>query len=766
MNTTLSPHQTLKHYFGYDQFRPGQQQVVEQVLHGQDVFVLMPTGGGKSLCYQLPALLQEGVTVVISPLIALMQDQVMSLQNNGIPATFLNSTLPLAEQRARELALLRGDYKLLYVAPERLAQPEVWPWLQQLATRQGIPRLVVDEAHCISDWGHDFRPEYRQIDQIRDKLNGIPVTALTATATERVRADIVTQLGLRDPWRYVASFDRPNLYYAVQPKQQGSQQEVVRLIRSVPSGATIVYCQSRAEVERLAQLLSSQGIPALAYHAGLPPEVREANQSHFIRDQVQVMVATIAFGMGINKPDVRLVIHYDLPKTMEGYYQESGRAGRDGLPADCVLFFSLADKSKIEFFIQQKTDPQEQRIARQQLRQMTDYASSHLCRRRMLLSYFSETLAPTNCQNCDNCLHPIALEDRTVEAQKFLSCIYRSGERFGMNHIIQILRGSKNEKLLQLNHHKLSTYGIGQDLSQKAWQALGRALLQQGLVAETQDGFPVLSLNSESWEVLRGQLTVQVPQLQLEPQQVTPIESRQESLDEDDQALFQSLRQLRKQLADERSVPPFVVFSDRSLIEMAQKKPETLQQFSQLNGVGSRKLSQYGDVFLKAIYDHAPLKSQPRTNAPPAQVAGSKKQPDPVPTQSLLVPAAPSAGIPSTPKSLTSTSLVDPPPDLPSLNDTHRTTFTLYQQGIPIDQIAYERNLSIKTIHSHLALLLAHGQEIALDQLVPTRRQWQIIRAMFKEQGYDSLSSIREHLGEDYSYEEIRYVRAALFHQP
>ena len=750
--------QTLKQDFGYDQFRSGQEAVIEQVLQGRDVFVLMPTGGGKSLCYQLPALLQDGVTVVISPLIALMQDQVMGLQNNGIPATFLNSTLSSGEQRGREQALLRGAYKLLYLAPERLVQEETWPWIERLQQRQGITRWVVDEAHCISEWGHDFRPEYRQLDQVRQRLPQIPVTALTATATDRVRADIVRQLALRDPFQYVASFNRPNLYYGVRSKQgRRSQQEVIQLVRAVESGATIIYCSSRAEVERLAQVLNQEQIPALPYHAGLAPEVREDHQTRFIRDQVQVMVATVAFGMGINKPDVRLVIHYDLPKTMEGYYQESGRAGRDGLPAQCLLFYSPGDRGKIEYMIAQKSDPQEQRIARQQLRQMGDYASSHLCRRRLILSYFSEEWIAETCDNCDNCLHPVELEDRTVEAQKFLSCIARSGQRFGMKHIIDVLRGSSNQRIQQLGHDRLSTYGIGKDLSSKAWQSLGRALLQQEMIMESQDGYPVLSLTEKSIQVLKGELHVQVPQLDPTPLSTPEVSLKRALVSEPDQDLFQHLRSLRRTLADQRSVPPFMIFSDRTLTEMAQQKPQTSEQFARLNGVGSRKLAQFGEIFLKAICEYLGERT------PQIAVVPSEEQPtddssrqDPSSPASIPTPNPPAT--PSPQPQITSTSS--------RLGSSYLHTLELYQQGLTVDQIAQQRQLSPKTIHGHLAALLAEDRGVDLDQLVPPVRQRQIFKAIFTLNSYESLSSIREQLGEEYSYEEIRLVRAALFQQP
>lgn len=786
-STDLTPQElrhSLKHYFGYDQFRAGQERVIEQVLRGRDVFVLMPTGGGKSLCYQLPALLQSGVTVVISPLIALMQDQVMGLQNNGIPATFLNSSLAMGEQRRREQQLLRGEYKLLYLAPERLVQAETWPWIERLHQRQGIVRWVVDEAHCISEWGHDFRPEYRQLDQVRGRLPQIPVTALTATATDRVRGDIVRQLDLTDPFEWVASFNRPNLYYGVQAKgrAQEAKQQVLQRVRAVESGATIIYCSSRAEVERLAEFLNHNQIPALPYHAGLAPEVREDHQTRFIRDQVQVMVATVAFGMGINKPDVRLVIHYDLPKTMEGYYQESGRAGRDGLPAECLLFYGAADRGKVEYMIAQKTDPQEQRIARQQLRQMEDYASSHLCRRRLILSYFSEDLSHLTCKNCDNCLHPAALEDRTIEAQKLLSCIARSGQRFGMRHVIDILRGSDRQRILQYGHDRLSTYGIGKDLSVKAWQSLGRALLQQGLIQESQDGFPVLSLTEDSLRVLKGELQVQVPQLEPKPLATPEISPQRTLVSEPDQELFQQLRSLRRTLADQRSVPPFMIFSDRTLTEMAQHKPQTADQFARLNGVGSRKLAQFGEIFLNAIQAYINA-SDPQ----PSETTSTEPEDPPeeiIPAQSVaqiapLHPERPPSDLPSIEpdpsptisapavKSLRPTS---EPPQIPAptytLSSSHLQTLDLHQQGLTVDQIAQQRQLSPKTISGHLASLLAAGESVEIDQLVAPHRQRQIFKAIFALKSYDSLTSIREELGDDFSYEEIRFVRAALFQHP
>ena len=435
----LSLEQALKHFFGYDSFRPGQREIVEAALQKRDMMIVMPTGGGKSLCFQLPALLKPGLTVVVSPLIALMQDQVEALQDNGIGATFLNSTLSSQETRSRETAILEGKIKLLYVAHERLLGERFLPFLDIVANKLGISAFAIDEAHCVSEWGHDFRPEYRQMQRVRDRYPDIPIMGLTATATERVRQDIIQQLTLRNPYIHVASFNRPNLYYEVRPKTKHSFAEVLQIIQK-KGGSGIIYCLSRKKVDEVAYKLQQSGIQALPYHAGMNDVDRATNQTRFIRDDVQVMVATIAFGMGINKPDVRFVIHYDLPKNLEGYYQESGRAGRDNEPAHCSLFYGYGDVKTIDYIIEQKPDPQEQRIARQQLRRVINYAESSDCRRTIQLSYFGDSF-PGDCGTCDNCCNQKPVEDWTIEAMKFLSCVARCQEKFGMNHIIDVLRG-------------------------------------------------------------------------------------------------------------------------------------------------------------------------------------------------------------------------------------------------------------------------------------------------------------------------------------
>jgi ATP-dependent DNA helicase RecQ len=605
---------SLHRNFGFTTFRPGQEAVVQDALAGRDVLALMPTGGGKSLCFQLPALLQPGVSLVVSPLIALMQDQVRLLEDNGIAATFINSSLRSDELQQRIAAMLQGAYKLVYLAPERLLMTDFLTGpLEQLATTLSINAFVIDEAHCVSEWGHDFRPEYRQLSTLRRRHPRIPMLAFTATATSRVRSDIVAQLGLREPAVHLSSFNRPNLFYEVHQKGAGTYEELLRLARA--GGAGIVYRLSRKRVEELCEQLKADHVAARPYHAGLDAGVRRANQEGFIRDDVQVIIATIAFGMGINKPDVRWVVHYDLPRTLEGYYQESGRAGRDGDPARCTLFFGPADIRTADFLIQQKVDPDsgepledEQRIARQQLRQVLSYAESTECRRAIQLRYFDETFTPP-CGACDNCCEPREVEDWTVEAQQLLSCVARLARRhehFGAAHVIEILRGSRSERVLSRNHNELSVHGIGKNRSLDEWRALVRTLLHQGLVAETRDGYPVLSLNAESWQVLKGQRTVQVaraarsgPSPRRERLTATgaPLKS-------EDQPLFDVLRALRKQLADEHGLPPYVIFHDATLRDMAQRRPATLDDFARIRGIGEAKLSRYGERFIEAIRQH------------------------------------------------------------------------------------------------------------------------------------------------------------------
>ena len=706
---TQTLEKALKHYFGYDTFRPGQRQIVEQALQNQDLLIVMPTGGGKSLCFQLPALLKPGLTVVVSPLISLMQDQVDALHDNGIGATFLNSSLNSWQVRHREEAILNGKSKLLYVAPERLVSERFLPFLDLVKHQIGLSSFAIDEAHCVSEWGHDFRPEYRQLRILRQRYPDIPIMALTATATERVRQDIIAQLTLAQPNIHIASFNRKNLYYEVRPKHKNSYTELLLEIKQA-KGAGIVYCLSRKGVDELAFKLQKDGIKALPYHAGLTDEERAENQTRFIRDDVQVMVATIAFGMGINKPDVRFVVHYDLPRNLESYYQESGRAGRDGEPSRCIIYFSFGDIKKIEWGIDQKPDEQEQMIARQQLRRVIDYAEGSECRRTMQLSYFGEYFAG-NCGNCDNCCAPKPVEDWTIEAMKFLSCVARCKEKFGMNHIIDVLRGSRGQKVLQNKHDELSTYGIGKDKTAEEWKVLARSLLNQGLLDQTTDGYAVLKLNALSWEVMRRQRSVSIAITKKPTATLAETNLKKAGFE----LLFDRLRLLRKQIADEQSVPPYVIFHDSTLKLMAQVQPQTLAEFGEISGVGTRKLEQYGERFLSEI--KAYRQEQGLVVSKKAQKADSP-------------------------------------------NCTQLITLDLYEQGLSIEEIAKQRNLRTSTITSHLAEMLEMGKEIDISGLVFPERQ-NIIMAAIKEVGdTEALKPIYEYLEEKFTYDEIRLVKA------
>jgi ATP-dependent DNA helicase RecQ len=723
--------QALKHYFGYDEFRPGQRDIITTAIANRDLLVVMPTGGGKSLCFQLPALLKQGVTIVVSPLIALMQDQVQQLADNGIAATFLNSSITTEERRERAAAIYNGEIKLLYLAPERLNQDFISNFLVDLHQEVGIAGFAIDEAHCVSEWGHDFRPDYRKLSQLRYHFPKVPWLGLTATATDRVRQDIITQLDLREPAIHVASFNRPNLYYEVRRKSTTPYKELLAQVKQ-SKGAGIIYCLSRKKVDELTTKLQHDGIKVLPYHAGLDSQTRTNNQNSFIRDDVQVMIATVAFGMGINKPDVRFVIHYDLPRNIEGYYQESGRAGRDGEPAHCTLYFGMGDIKTIEYLIAQKIDretgmalEEEQRIATQQLRRVINYAEATECRRIIQLGYFGESF-PGNCDNCDNCKYPRPISDWTIESQKLLSCVARFGKQgrnFGLAYTIDVLRGSKSDRVLKNGHDTLSTYGIGKDRTQNEWRILGRSLLHQGLVDETSDGYSVLTLNPLSWEILKSQRKVEIA--------ITPSLPTAETLDistntAEIQSLYNRLHKLRKQYADANKVPPYVIFADSSLRLMAQQQPQTLAQFAQISGVGARKLAQYGEMFtgeIRAFRAESGLSVQTES--------------DPTPP-------------------------LDPtPPRRRDISHTQLETLDMYQRGLSIAEIATKRSMRETTIADHLIKLMESGYEVDLDRIVPPDRATAIAQAI-EIVGAERLTPIKEHLGDDYNYEEIKLVRAKL----
>ena len=608
----------LKTYFGFSTFRPLQAEIIQDALDGHDVLALLPTGGGKSLCFQLPALMSPGLTVVVSPLIALMKDQVDGLVAAGVAATFLNSSLEPEQARKRMRGLHQGDFRLLYVAPERLL---LSGFIEDLR-RWNIQRFAIDEAHCISEWGHDFRPEYRQIAQLRPLFPSVPFMALTATATAQVRKDIAAQLRLKDPREYVASFNRPNLTYRVEPKSNAYPQ-VLAWVRGRAKEAGIVYCQSRRSVESLATRLRGDGIAAAPYHAGLTGAERSQNQERFLRDEVKVICATIAFGMGIHKSNVRYVVHYDLPKNLEGYYQETGRAGRDGLPGECLLLFGGGDVIKCEHFIAQKQDPKEQELARRQLRQMAHYAESQECRRHTLLGYFGETYPEPNCGGCDNCITPAEQWDATLPAQKLLSCVYRikehSGFSTGLNHVVEVLTGANTTKVRDCQHDSLSTYGIGRDIDRGDWLRIGRELIRLGFLTQDVERFSIVEITPNGREALRSRAKILLsrrpaPLQTASPKFALPEKSslRQGSpgLISCDERLFETLRTLRKQMADERDVPAYIILSDVSLRQIARHYPTTESELMQISGVGEKKLRDFGAVLIETVDTF--LKSNPK----------------------------------------------------------------------------------------------------------------------------------------------------------
>ena len=585
----------LKTVFGYDEFRPLQAKIIDNILARKDVSVVMPTGGGKSLCYQIPALVFDGLTIVISPLISLMKDQVEQLLQLGVSATVLNSSLSAVDYRHSVELVKSKTAKLLYLAPEALLKPNM---LELLASVR-VACLAIDEAHCISQWGHDFRPEYRRLIKARANFPAAVCVALTATATPRVREDIQTSLQMDGGCEFVASFNRENLFIQIVPKDNPLQQ-TLQFIQEFENQSGIIYCHSRKQVEKLYEDLSAHGFSVKPYHAGLDDTRRNRNQEAFIRDDIQIIVATIAFGMGIDKPDVRFVVHYDLPKNIESYYQEIGRAGRDGLRSHCLLLFSYADVQKIKYFIDQK-DPAEKRVANIHLSALLRFAETEVCRRKPLLNYFGENYNTAKCNMCDNCLADEKEKvDLTISAQKFLSCVKRTGERFGSGQIIDVLRGSKAKKVLQFGHQKLSTYGIGEDYSKKQWQQMFRQFLHKGLMVQDME-FGSLKLTAEGWDVLKGNLEVW-GQLAQEPTVEKLVEESQRIDDLNfNRQLFEMLRQERKKLADAAGVPPYVIFSDKTLVEMATYFPQSRENLLHIHGVGAVKCDKFGAAFLQII---------------------------------------------------------------------------------------------------------------------------------------------------------------------
>ncbi|BAU49211.1 ATP-dependent DNA helicase RecQ [Sulfurifustis variabilis] len=606
----------LHSVFGYERFRGHQEEVIATLLAGRDALVLMPTGGGKSLCYQIPAIARPGTGIVISPLIALMQDQVAALTQAGVPAAFLNSTQAPNAQREVERQLLRGDLDLLYVAPERLTLERT---LEMLAGAR-LALFAIDEAHCVSQWGHDFRPEYMQLSVLHERFPDVPRIALTATADEPTRREIVARLKLEDARVFVSSFDRPNIRYRI-GQGGNAREQLLRFIREEHAGdAGIVYCLSRRRVDETAEWLAERGYTALPYHAGLEPAVRAANQARFLNEEGVIMVATIAFGMGIDKPNVRFVAHLNLPKSIEAYYQETGRAGRDGLAADAWMTYGLQDVILLRQMLEASdADDAHKRVERHKLDAMLAFCELTTCRRQALLGYFGET-APRPCGNCDTCLDPPETWDATVPAQKALSCVHRTGQRFGVSYLVDVLLGKDDDRIRRFGHDALSTYGIGKELDANAWRGVFRQLIARGLLAVDIEGHGGLRLTEGSRAVLRGEERLWLRR-EAKPERTRKAKAAREAhgafTAEADVRLWEALRTRRLELAREKGVPPYVVFHDATLAEMVERRPRTLEALSHISGVGERKLAAYGDDFLAVIRTHA-AESEPIEATAPA----------------------------------------------------------------------------------------------------------------------------------------------------
>ncbi|SDK73396.1 ATP-dependent DNA helicase RecQ [Methylophilus rhizosphaerae] len=601
----LSPQHILQDVFGYSQFRHQQQAIVEHVIAGHDALVLMPTGGGKSLCYQVPALAREGLAIVVSPLIALMQNQVEALQQLGINAAFLNSSLSTEDSHRITRQVVTGEIKLLYVAPERLMASSFLSLLDEVHQHVGLALFAIDEAHCVSQWGHDFRPEYRQLTVLHERFPQVPRIALTATADAPTRAEIISQLKLENAAQFVSSFDRPNIRYHVGIKNNARQQLQAFLEREHPDDAGIIYCLSRRKVEETAAWLVEKGWPALPYHAGLSAQLREHHQRRFLREEGIIMVATIAFGMGIDKPNVRFVAHLDLPKSMEGYYQETGRAGRDGLPANAWMVYGMGDVVSMRQMLDSgEASEERKRLERLKLDALLGYCESTACRHQSILRYFGES-HPGACEQCDNCLHPVETWQATQVAQMALSCVYRTGQRFGVGHLIDVLMGKVTPQVERFGHEKVSTFGIGKTLNQTQWSGVYRQLIAAGLLEADMAAYGGLKLTEAARPVLKGEQEVWLRR-DAEPEKRMSKAERSARAKEafagaNDDPLWQALKAKRLELAREQGVPPYVIFHDSTLLEIHNRKPQSLTEMGQISGIGQAKLQKYGDAFLQVI---------------------------------------------------------------------------------------------------------------------------------------------------------------------
>ena len=697
----------LKSTFGFEQFRPSQEKIIEEILHGKEALVLMPTGGGKSLCYQIPAIVREGTGIVVSPLIALMQDQVDALRQLGVKAAFLNSSLDLNEARIIEQQLLDNQLDILYVAPERLLTER----MLQLLDRASLALFAIDEAHCVSQWGHDFRPEYQQLKLLHTRFPAVPRIALTATADQRTRDEIVSQLQLQEASVFIDSFDRSNIHYAISDGNNAKQRLWRFLEDNHANDAGIVYCLSRKKVEAIADWLSSQGRIALPYHAGLPAETRLENQQRFLREESVIIVATIAFGMGIDKPDVRFVAHLNLPKSIEAYYQETGRAGRDGQAANAWMAYGLQDVITLRQFSQDSSANEiHKRVEHQKLEAMLGLCELVTCRRYALLDYFDES-SNEFCGNCDNCLNPPKKWDATKSAQMALSCVYRTEQRFGVNYIVDILLGKADERIQRNRHDQLSTFGIGQELPTVEWRVIMRQLIAMGFLEIDMERHGALRLTEKCRPLLRGEESLELRKVEKEEKTHSSKKGKQ-AIRPQDQSLWEALRALRLSLAEAAGVPPYVIFHDATLQEMLKKRPASKNDMNRISGVGEQKLSRYGQKFLNEIAQH-----------PLAELLDN------------------------------------------NLSDTVNETLVLYQQGKDIQQIVSERDLKLTTIYSHLSDAIEVGlldvkEVLDLDEQAYDEIIFAIESLEDEEKG--RLKQVYEALEEAYDYGVLRCVQASI----